>query len=102
MNDREDEERDGSGARQAVHRANNERPQRLIKFRAAKPAIELRRRNSFFGMTLARGLVAVGVAVHIIAVKMRVLVEGIVICSAATFSTARKVARNSARRAGST
>ena len=79
MNDRENEERNRSGTGQAVDRANNERPQHLIKSRAAKPAIELCRRNGFFGMTVASGLVAVGVAVDVIAVQMRVLVDGIVI-----------------------
>ena len=79
MNDRQNEQRNGGGAGQAVHRADDERAQRLIKFRAAKPAIEFRGRNGFFGMSVGGGLVAVDVAVHVIAVQMRVLVDGIVI-----------------------
>ena len=79
MNDRKNEERNRSRTGQAVDRANNERSQHLIESRAAKPAIELCRRNGFFGMTVASGLVAVDVAVDVIAVQMRVLVDGIVI-----------------------
>ena len=79
MNDRQNEQRNRSGTGQAVDRANNERPQHLIKSRAAKPAIEFRRRNGFFGMTVASGLVAVGVAVDVIAVQMRVLMDALVI-----------------------
>ena len=71
--------RDRRGTGQSVDRADNERAQRLIKSRAAKPAIELRRRNRFFGVTVGSGFVPVGVAVNIIAMQMGVLVDGVVI-----------------------
>ncbi len=71
--------RDRRRTGQSVHGADYERAQRLVKFRAAKPAIQLRRRNRFLGVTVGGAFVPVGVAVNIIAMLMGVLVDGVVI-----------------------
>ena len=63
------------GTGEAVHRADHERTKRLIRFQAAEVAIEFRRRHGALVMAMSALFVAVGMAVHVIAVFVRVLMD---------------------------
>ena len=76
--DGQDEQRDRRRAGQSVDGADEDRTKRLVKSRAAKPAIQLRRRNSVLGVTMGGVFVSMWVAVDVVAMPMRMLVDRVV------------------------